>query len=78
MKEFNYFTNRKREVGLSEEPLDKMLTILDDEEWRNDRVAITPAFSRGKLRKITHDISKWVLNLASNLEKVAHNHRFSE
>lgn len=35
-------------------PLDKMLTVLDDDHWRHVRGKLTPGFSTGKLKRVCH------------------------
>eukprot|EP00914_Ancora_sagittata_P013173 GHVO01025656.1.p1 GENE.GHVO01025656.1~~GHVO01025656.1.p1 ORF type:complete len:508 (-),score=72.24 GHVO01025656.1:72-1595(-) len=70
VKDFGYFTNR-RKFGEVEAPLDKMLTVVDDDEWKNIRNAMTPAFSGGKLRKTTRDINDCAENMVKNLGTVA-------
>ncbi|ELU00337.1 hypothetical protein CAPTEDRAFT_229084 [Capitella teleta] len=71
VKDFNFFTNRRKVDGFIERPLNKMMTVVDDEEWRNLRNATTPAFSGGKLRKTTNDMNDCAKYLVNNLRKVA-------
>ncbi|ELT92819.1 hypothetical protein CAPTEDRAFT_35600, partial [Capitella teleta] len=70
VKDFAYFTNR-RKFGGDQKPLDRMLTVLDDDEWKNVRNAMTPAFSGGKLRRTTKYLNDCAQNLVDNLGSVA-------
>nr|ATW72294.1 cytochrome p450 CYP3044A7 [Brachionus calyciflorus] len=65
IKDFNYFVNRRRFESLEVEPLDKLMTVLKDEEWKNVRAIITTAFTTGKLKSMY----KYIHECAENLEK---------
>ncbi|CAF0846127.1 unnamed protein product [Brachionus calyciflorus] len=58
--------------SLEVEPLDKLMTVLKDEEWKNVRAIITTAFTTGKLKSNlsyeTH-MYKYIHECAENLEK---------
>uniref|UniRef100_A0A914WXD4 Uncharacterized protein n=1 Tax=Plectus sambesii TaxID=2011161 RepID=A0A914WXD4_9BILA len=56
-KDFSSFTNRRRQLGLkapedSNQLGPKLLTILEDEHWKNVRNTITPAFTTGKIKNM--------------------------
>ncbi|KAI8510366.1 Thromboxane-A synthase [Branchiostoma belcheri] len=51
VKQFHKFANRAPEgMSLDVKPQSRMLTSLVDEDWKNVRSTITPAFSGGKLK----------------------------
>lgn len=51
--------------------LERMLPRLQDEEWKNIRSTVTPAFSSGKLKLISHLVNNRILALIEVLEKSA-------
>lgn len=65
VKEFNSFTNRRTFDGFFDEPLNKFLTVLKDDEWKNVRSLLTSTFTSGKLKSM----SKCVIQCANNFEE---------
>ncbi|CAF0881016.1 unnamed protein product [Brachionus calyciflorus] len=70
IKDFNYFVNRRIFDSLLVEPLDKFMTILRDEEWKNVRAIITTAFTTGKLKSMFKHIHECVENLEEFLKNL--------
>ncbi|RUS89192.1 hypothetical protein EGW08_003071 [Elysia chlorotica] len=71
VKHFANFVNR-RQFQL-DEPLDHMLSMLQDDHWKNVRNTVSPTFSTGKLRRMFHHISGSARTLVEHLrdKKVA-------
>uniref|UniRef100_A0A914WYR2 Uncharacterized protein n=1 Tax=Plectus sambesii TaxID=2011161 RepID=A0A914WYR2_9BILA len=76
-KDFPSFTNRRRQLGIKA-PEDsnqlgaKLLTLLEDEHWKNVRNTITPAFTTGKIKNmvlIFNDTLKIFDEVMSNYAK---------
>jgi len=56
IKDFHNFTNR-RNFELSKKALfNRMVSAMKDDEWKNTRSAITPAFTSGKLKVQPYDV----------------------
>ncbi|KAK2160067.1 hypothetical protein LSH36_141g09037 [Paralvinella palmiformis] len=70
VKDFNSFTDR-RSTGVTEYPVNQMITVLKGDEWRNVRHQVSPTFSGKKLRRMTALINRCAHHLTSNLEEVA-------
>ncbi|XP_070556770.1 cytochrome P450 3A8-like [Ptychodera flava] len=52
VKHFTSFYNRRR-LPLETKPFNHALTVLVDQNWKNKRNTLTPAFSGSKMRKMT-------------------------
>lgn len=54
IKDFRYFVNRRRFQAFElVEPMNRMLSTLRNEEWKNIRSIVTSAFSGSKLKKLS-------------------------
>ncbi|CAH1276954.1 CYP3A4 [Branchiostoma lanceolatum] len=70
VKQFHKFTNRAPEgMALDVKPQARMLTQLVDEDWKNVRSTITPAFSGGKLKQMTEAMNSCADLLVGNIGK---------
>ncbi|XP_064612738.1 cytochrome P450 3A24-like [Liolophura sinensis] len=73
VKEFNTFTNR-RSFGIlevAEPPVTDFLTVMENDDWRHNRNTLTPAFSGGKLKKMTDMIIDAGETFVNTLKKKA-------
>jgi cytochrome P450 family 3 subfamily A len=67
VKHFDCFQNRKS-MGLTpERPMNKMLTVLQDDEWKNVRHLCSPAFSGSKLRSMSAQLNRCAHLLINNI-----------
>ncbi|XP_078694320.1 cytochrome P450 3A6-like [Branchiostoma floridae x Branchiostoma belcheri] len=69
VKQFHKFANRAPEgMSLDVKPQSRMLTSLVDEDWKNVRSTITPAFSGGKLKLMTEAMNSCADLLLGNID----------
>ncbi|XP_078674333.1 cytochrome P450 3A8-like isoform X1 [Branchiostoma floridae x Branchiostoma belcheri] len=72
VKQFHKFTNRAPEgMALDVKPQSRMLTQLLDEDWKNVRSTISPAFSGGKLKQMTEAMNSCADLLVGNFGNFA-------
>ena len=71
VKEFHHFTNRMDFGMILDKPMDKMVSMLKDDEWRNVRSTISPTFSSGKLRRMKSQLNRCASLLVENLKQKA-------
>ncbi|XP_035692120.1 cytochrome P450 3A8-like [Branchiostoma floridae] len=68
VKQFHKFTNRAPEgMALDVKPQARMLTQLVDDDWKNVRSTISPAFSGGKLKQMTEAMNSCADLLVGNI-----------
>ncbi|CAN7937494.1 unnamed protein product [Ixodes hexagonus] len=72
VKDFSFLPNRRR-LEFFDPILDNMLVLLPVEKWRRIRPAISPAFSTGKLRKMSSLIDDCARKTAEHLKETAEN-----
>ncbi|XP_022082383.1 cytochrome P450 3A24-like [Acanthaster planci] len=68
VKNFSSFYNR-RKFPLGQEPLNRGLTQLVNEEWKETRNVITPSFSASKMRQMSVMINECCDTLVTNFSK---------
>ena len=61
------------DFGIIDKPLDKMVSLLKDDEWRYVRNTISPTFSSGKLRRMKTQLNRCSKVLVNNLQEKARN-----
>ncbi|CAH1246364.1 CYP3A43 [Branchiostoma lanceolatum] len=72
VKQFHKFTNRAATgMSLNVKPQCRMLTDLVDEDWKNVRSTVSPAFSGGKLKQMAGAMNTCANMLLENLGKSA-------
>ncbi|XP_035700312.1 cytochrome P450 3A6-like [Branchiostoma floridae] len=72
VKKFHSFTNRQpKDIHLRVKPVGRMLTQLVDEDWKNVRSTISPAFSGGKLKQMAGAMNSCAGLLVENIGKFA-------
>jgi cytochrome P450 len=69
VKDFANFPNRSLGLSIPDYPLNKMLTMLEDDQWKHVRNILTPTFSSGKLRKMQQQMEKCAETLLANLHE---------
>lgn len=62
MQDLSFFTNNKEGIP------GNLLSLLKDDEWKNVRNTVTPAFTGGKLRNMEHTIDECVKTFLEILE----------
>ncbi|XP_035688030.1 cytochrome P450 3A8-like isoform X2 [Branchiostoma floridae] len=68
VKQFHNFSTRTGETQfLMTKPLDCMLSTVTGEKWKNLRSTLSPAFSAGKLKKMSEQLNRCADQLVSNL-----------
>ncbi|XP_078572908.1 cytochrome P450 3A8-like isoform X1 [Branchiostoma floridae x Branchiostoma japonicum] len=68
VKQFHNFSQRIGETFfLKTKPVDRMMTLVNGEEWKNMRSTLSPAFSAGKLKQMTEQVNHCADQLVSNL-----------
>ncbi|XP_013790934.2 cytochrome P450 3A8-like [Limulus polyphemus] len=70
VKDFHAFSDR-RDIKFGDSVLDKMLTILKGEEWKQIRSIISPTFSGSKMKKMSYLVQDTIKSLIQNLENAA-------
>ncbi|XP_076361148.1 cytochrome P450 3A8-like [Tachypleus tridentatus] len=70
VKDFHAFNNR-RDIPFGDSVLDKMLTVLMGEEWKQTRSIISPTFSGSKMKKMSYFVQDTIKSLLQNLENAA-------
>ncbi|XP_078662451.1 cytochrome P450 3A8-like [Branchiostoma floridae x Branchiostoma belcheri] len=74
VKKFHSFTNRQpKDLYMRVKPVGRMLTQLLDEDWKNVRSTISPAFSGGKLKQMAGPMNSCAGLLIENIGKFAEN-----
>lgn len=77
VKDFDHFINR-RDLGIKDEYLRSTIDNLRDHQWKKVRTAVTPAFSSGKVKKMSLMMKKsadqFADRLASKIESEGHKH----
>ncbi|XP_070556743.1 cytochrome P450 3A5-like [Ptychodera flava] len=68
VKNFVSFYNRRR-LPINNKPLDSGLTMLTNENWKNKRNTLTPAFSGSKMRLMSSIVNKAAEDLVKILRK---------
>ncbi|XP_022082457.1 uncharacterized protein LOC110974856 [Acanthaster planci] len=68
VKNFSSFCNR-RKIPLSQRPLNRGLTRLDDEEWKEIRNVITPSFSASKMKRMSAMINECCDTMVTNFSR---------
>ncbi|XP_066288431.1 cytochrome P450 3A8-like [Branchiostoma lanceolatum] len=72
VKKFHAFSNRQTNVlTLETKPTGRMLLNLMDEDWKDVRRTLSPAFSGGKLKMMGPAINICADQLVKNIEKIA-------
>nr|UOU03277.1 cytochrome P450 3044A1/2 [Brachionus rubens] len=71
IKDFNYFVNRRTFDSLLIEPIDKFITVLKDDEWKNVRAIITTTFTSGKLKSMSRYMNDCVGNMENFISTLA-------
>ncbi|XP_023219749.1 cytochrome P450 3A8-like isoform X1 [Centruroides sculpturatus] len=70
VKDFHIFRNRiKFEFG--DPMLDKMLSVLTNEDWKRIRNFMSPAFTSSKIRKMTYLVKQCTETLCKHFEEMA-------
>jgi hypothetical protein len=49
------------------EPIDKFLTVLKDDEWKNVRAILTTTFTSGKLKSVNITLNNKMIKLLNKL-----------
>ncbi|GFS45437.1 cytochrome P450 3A41 [Nephila pilipes] len=70
IKDFNVFSNRA-EMFLDVAPLNKTILALKDKRWKEVRSLLTPTFSSGKIKLMTHIVDKKVDVTVAEVSKKA-------
>jgi cytochrome P450 len=52
IKDFSSYVNRRVFDALLLDPIDKFLTVLKDDEWKNVRSLVSSTFTSGKLKLV--------------------------
>lgn len=73
IKDSYYFNNRRVFDGLFIEPLDKWLSNIKDDEWKNARSIVSTTFTSGKLKEMYDTMSPAVGILIEHFDKLAKN-----
>jgi len=60
VKDFDHFNNHSSFGGPKIPIFSKMVFVLEDQEWKDVRSSITPAFSSGKIKKMTGTINEHI------------------
>ncbi|XP_078658845.1 cytochrome P450 3A41-like [Branchiostoma floridae x Branchiostoma belcheri] len=72
VKQFPKFINRAPErLNLEVKPQCRMMTALVDDEWKNMRSTVSPAFSGGKLKQMAEAMNTCANMLVENIGKFA-------
>ncbi|CAH1257924.1 cytochrome P450 3A43-like [Branchiostoma lanceolatum] len=72
VKQFHKFVNRQREVqDINIKPSSRQVFQLRDEDWKNVRTALTPAFSSSKLKQMKAAMNSCADQLVENLNSFA-------
>jgi len=71
VKDFEHFVNHTSLDGPELSVFRKMVFVLHDQEWKDVRSSITPAFSSGKIKKMTTTIKEHVDRKALRLKEEA-------
>jgi len=70
VKDFYNFTNRREvEMGSKNSVFRRIVSILKDDDWKNTRNTITPAFTSGKLKNTVHLMDKCIDTCCSILDE---------
>ncbi|XP_019636169.1 PREDICTED: cytochrome P450 3A27-like isoform X2 [Branchiostoma belcheri] len=68
VKQFQNFSQRTGDTQfLKTRPIDRMLTAVNGEDWKNMRSTLSPAFSGRKLKQMSEQINRCADQLVSNL-----------
>ncbi|XP_023219451.1 uncharacterized protein LOC111621525 [Centruroides sculpturatus] len=70
VKDFNMFHNRMK-FKSGNKLFDKMLSLLEDDDWKRIRCIMSPTFSSGKIRKMAYLVKECAEKFSENLKKIA-------
>nr|QUF59372.1 cytochrome p450 CYP3044B5 [Brachionus angularis] len=70
IKDFHHFSNRNVFEAFQFDPLDKILSFLKDEEWKNVRSILSTVFSSGKLKSMSKLMIECSNRLKENLTEL--------
>ncbi|XP_067142854.1 uncharacterized protein [Centruroides vittatus] len=70
VKDFNMFHNRMK-LKSGNKLFDKMLSLLEDDDWKRIRCIMSPTFSSGKIRKMAYLVKECAEKFSENLKKIA-------
>nr|QUF59371.1 cytochrome p450 CYP3044B4 [Brachionus angularis] len=70
IKDFNNFSNRNAIEAIQFDPLDRMLSFLKDDEWKNTRSILSAVFSSGKLKSMSKLMIECSYRLNDHLVKL--------
>ncbi|CAH1253372.1 CYP3A43 [Branchiostoma lanceolatum] len=72
VKQFHNFVNRQREVqDINVKPFSRQVFQMRDEDWKNVRTTLTPAFSSSKLKQMIASIDSCADQLVENINSFA-------
>nr|QST15049.1 CYP360A9 protein [Diaphanosoma celebensis] len=70
VKNFDHFSNR-RDFGYHKKYYRKMLDIVANPQWKEIRTAVSPAFTTGKIKKMSETLKKCCDHLVERLTPIA-------
>ncbi|XP_046646974.1 cytochrome P450 3A24-like [Daphnia pulicaria] len=70
VKDFDHFVNR-RTFSVKRKVFRKMLTIIQDKEWKDVRSSVTPVFTTGKIKLMSKMITECANRLVIKFQKIA-------
>ncbi|XP_046646973.1 cytochrome P450 3A24-like [Daphnia pulicaria] len=70
VKDFDHFVNR-RSFSVKRKVFRKMLTIIQDKEWKDVRSSVTPVFTTGKIKLMSKMITECGNRLVIKFQKIA-------
>ena len=70
VKDFDHFINR-REFEAKGKYVRKMVSLIKDQEWKDVRSSVTPAFTTGKIKRMSSLIKECADRLAAKFEMIA-------
>lgn len=70
VRDFHYFTNRGVYFNKDDDPLSANLFFIENNDWRNLRIKMTPTFTSGKMKMMFHTIYDVAVQLVKHLGQI--------